>query len=270
MTISMKDIRHHRYSNHRWLRAGGGNDGHADAVHWDGASFLRINALNCGDHDKVSFAVWFKAPASPPAETTIAGFWVTDPEGSFQSYSEADFVGAPNQADGGVQFSLGDPSANFLASANTSSSNQGPLPDTWYAYMWSADVSSDSGPLSAFLNDLDALGFSHNLSAPASVVAGNGVPLWIGVSDPQGTDPADMANFLLWYGQAIDWSIEANRRFTIDASGKAADPALAIAHFGTPTVALIGDASAFQINQGSGGSFTLSGSLTDADSSPSD
>jgi hypothetical protein len=79
-----------------------------------------------------------------------------------------------------------------------------------------------------------------------------------------------MANFMMWYGQAIDWSVEANRRFIIDASGKAVDPALAIAHFGTPTIALIGDATAFQTNQGTGGAFSLSGSLTNASSSPSD
>ncbi len=242
----------------------------ADAVHWDGASSLRIGALNCGDHDKISFAVWFRSPIIAPNDTSVAGFFATDPEGTFPSYSEADFLGSPSQADGGVQFSLGDPASNFLASSNTSSgAGIRPLVEIWYAYMWSADCSSDIGPLTAYLNDSEALGFSHNLSAPASTIAGNGVPLWVGVADTLGDEAFDMANFLMWYGQVIDWSVEANRRFIVDASGKAVDPALAIAHFGTPTVAFIGDATAFQTNQGSGGSFTLSGSLTDASTSPS-
>lgn len=253
------------------IGAGGGGGGYvAKAVHWDGTSYLHNDALACGETDKLSFAVWFRGPASDPVATDVCGFWVTDPQDTFRAYAEADFLGSPSEADGGVQFSLSDPSNNFLASATTSS-QQGPRPvaDTWYAYMFSADVSSDSGPLTAALNDLDALGFSHNVSAPASILPGNGLPLWIGLSDASG-EPLDMANFLMWYGQAIDWSVEVNRRFIIDASGKPVDPALAIAEFGAPTVALTGDATAFQANQGSGGSFSLSGSLTNASTSPSD
>lgn len=61
-----------------------------------------------------------------------------------------------------------------------------------------------------------------------------------------------------------------DRRNFIDADGKPVAPTVAIAAYGTPTVALIGNASAFLTNQGTGGAFTLTGSLTNAATSPSD
>lgn len=74
----------------------------------------------------------------------------------------------------------------------------------------------------------------------------------------------------LWVGQSIieaNGTIsEANRRKFIDANGRPADPSGWPAN---PVVRLSGEASAFAVNQGTGGAVTtnLGGTLTDADAS---
>lgn len=80
----------------------------------------------------------------------------------------------------------------------------------------------------------------------------------------------DMADVQMWIGTQTDFSIEANRRLFIDASGKPVDPAVATAALGQQTVLMSGDKDTFGINQGSGGSFDSTGTLTNATTSPSD
>lgn len=75
----------------------------------------------------------------------------------------------------------------------------------------------------------------------------------------------------LWLNTSIlesDGTIsEINRRKFIDTLGKPADPANWPAN---PVIKFIGNAASFATNQGSGGAFAVTGSLTDADTSPSD
>lgn len=77
----------------------------------------------------------------------------------------------------------------------------------------------------------------------------------------------------VWFGpgQALDLSIEANRRKFIDADGKPVDLG---ADGSTPTgtaplIYLNGDATSFQTNAGTGGDFTVTGALEDCATSPS-
>jgi hypothetical protein len=56
----------------------------------------------------------------------------------------------------------------------------------------------------------------------------------------------------------------------ITADNKPVNPATAIAAYGQPALLFSGDASAFAINKGTGGAFTLTGALTNATTSPSD
>jgi hypothetical protein len=75
----------------------------------------------------------------------------------------------------------------------------------------------------------------------------------------------DMADLWVAPGTFIDFSNVANRRKFIDADGKPVDPT----NFPASAILFSGDASTFGTNQGTGGSFTLTGTLTDATSSPS-
>jgi hypothetical protein len=80
---------------------------------------------------------------------------------------------------------------------------------------------------------------------------------------------ADYSDLRLWAGY-IDLSVESNRRLFITAGGKPVNPDLPRAILGTPLIDLRGPASAFGTNNGSGGDFTVTGTLTDASTSPSD
>jgi hypothetical protein len=80
----------------------------------------------------------------------------------------------------------------------------------------------------------------------------------------------DMANLLFWAGLYTDLTSPASIPLFINGLGKPVDPATAIGSLGTPTCAFIGDAAAFVTNQGSGGTFTVTGTITDAGTSPSD
>jgi hypothetical protein len=87
--------------------------------------------------------------------------------------------------------------------------------------MGSADCSASDGTITSYLNDIDAVNpdRTEKNGGPSAVIQGDGVEMRIGVPDPTPRDALDMANFLMWYGPAIDWSVEANRRFIIDGSG---------------------------------------------------
>lgn len=88
---------------------------------------------------------------------------------------------------------------------------------------------------------------------------------------PGNTSAADFSSFGLWTGSSIveaDNTIsEINRRKFVTADGKPVDPSNWPA---SPVLMFVGNAAAFATNQGTGGAFTLTGTLTDASTSPSD
>lgn len=80
---------------------------------------------------------------------------------------------------------------------------------------------------------------------------------------------ADMADYTLWEGTSLDLSVTANRRLFNTGGNKPVNPQAAIAALGAPIVRLSGPASTANTNLGSGGGFTLHGTLTDSTTSPS-
>jgi hypothetical protein len=84
----------------------------------------------------------------------------------------------------------------------------------------------------------------------------------------------DLSDFRVFYvNSLLDGSGDiplATRRLFRTADGKPVDPAVATAALGTAgTVSLSGDSSGFATNQGTGGAFTTTGTLTNAATSPS-
>ncbi len=78
---------------------------------------------------------------------------------------------------------------------------------------------------------------------------------------------ACMADFQFENTTTLDFSVEANRRLFIDASGKPADPALTGL---LPIIVFKGDETDFYDNLGPGGAFVETGALTICADSPSD
>lgn len=89
---------------------------------------------------------------------------------------------------------------------------------------------------------------------------------------PQDTVACDISEYYFAPGQFLDLTTQSNRRKFISAGGKPVDlGADGSTPTGTaPAMFFSGDATAFATNRGTGGAFTLTGSLTNASTSPSD
>lgn len=76
---------------------------------------------------------------------------------------------------------------------------------------------------------------------------------------------AEVSDFYFNIGEFLDLSVEANRRKFIDASGNPVDLGTTgqLPTGNTPDIFLKGGASSFSTNLGTGGSFTVTGALTD-------
>jgi hypothetical protein len=81
----------------------------------------------------------------------------------------------------------------------------------------------------------------------------------------------DMADFQYWVGVSLLSAgniSEATRRLFVDGNGKPVNPSTAAATLGQQTILFSGNASQFPTNQGTGGAFSLTGTLTNASSHP--
>jgi Concanavalin A-like lectin/glucanases superfamily len=86
-------------------------------------------------------------------------------------------------------------------------------------------------------------------------------------SNGQYLSAMDVSDVQVWLDQYIDPTPENLAKFISD--GKPVDPAVAEATFGQPSILFSGDSSNFVTNQGTDGPFTLIGTLTNSDTSPS-
>lgn len=92
----------------------------------------------------------------------------------------------------------------------------------------------------------------------------------IGGAEGFGAFEGDMAELYFAPGQYLDFSVEANRRKFITWSGVPEDLGSdgSTPTGAAPAIYMSGDSSNFATNQGSGGAFTVSGTLTDAATTP--
>jgi hypothetical protein len=72
-----------------------------------------------------------------------------------------------------------------------------------------------------------------------------------------------LADVRIWVGKSLNLSTTSNRRLFINADGSPVPPSAAVAVLGTPTFDQRGPASGIQTNQGTGGDFTKTGTVTD-------
>lgn len=78
----------------------------------------------------------------------------------------------------------------------------------------------------------------------------------------------DVADFQMWINNYLDFSVAANRELFIK-NGIPVNPTIAALTLGTPAILFQGNTTNFIVNQGNGGTFALTGSLTNSGSSPS-
>lgn len=244
------------------LQEGGGPSPYiAQAVHSAGSVYLSIASMvGPVTTGKFSCAVWIKIPLSEAENPSIELFV---PGGGILGNFYWDFP---------LDFNLRD---GYGGSDYRSVSNGAVITaGEWIWLGFSVDAGHPSGERIsvAYQNDVDLQispvndGTDAGIDPITTAISGHSMT----VLSSGSTSPLDCADFIMWVDQQIDFSVEANRRKFIDASGKPVDPAGAVAEFGAPICLFSGNSSTFATNQGSGGAFTLTGSLTNAGTSPSD
>jgi hypothetical protein len=150
------------------------------------------------------------------------------------------------------------------------------LPRGWHHWRISVDTTQNPMVKQFYLNDIPvifATSFQDGApSLPALDLFENifYMPDWL-VTGRTNPPIQDMADVWLGAGQSLDLSIVANRRKFITFDRKPVD----LGRQGKtptgmrPTIFFSGDVDQFPDNRGTGGAFTLVGSLSDATSSPS-
>lgn len=86
------------------------------------------------------------------------------------------------------------------------------------------------------------------------------------------TTTTPMAQMQIWVGQYIDPTISANyAKFVSISNGTGTPASISLSHsaFGTPTFEFYGDRTAFKTNRGTGGGFSMSGTINNYTPTPS-
>lgn len=156
-------------------------------------------------------------------------------------------------------------STTELCRITTSALAQG----TRYAVIFSVDTETGNLVGQSYVNDV-ASGTDITL---AGNIAYNGAPWTMMRNATAGTTiSCDISQFRLWEAAAPNLTVEANRRFLFDASNNPAPFANAVAAYGTPLISYTGNANAWNsgVNEGSGNSFTMTGTVTNIGASIDD
>lgn len=238
----------------------------ASAVHFDGSASLLCSSLACTDNGRFSQVIWVKALG--PFAPNVPVIWVCDPSGSYNNFCQ--FSG-----DDPARFYIGLAGGPDILTVYAGEEGVNLADGAWHCIIYSADTNAAaaSRKFKFYVDDVDVTDILTDQGISFAPLF-NGVPFMVG-DDGAGPFVGDAADWRLMPGVSLlDGSGNiplATRRFFIDANGKPVDPAVATAALGVVGPVLFsGNDSAFATNQGTGGTFTLTGSLTNATTSPSD
>jgi hypothetical protein len=242
----------------------------AKAVHFDGATKLSLASYSGADSPLFSFSLWFRVRHQDVPNGGGPAFFVID---SPNAGTLPQINGSPDSALGmqvsdatGINYEYWDDTSVTAAS----------LGDIWVNFLGNAKTDLGSGLkiMQGYWND--------TTSSPAVIEGNDGSPFNMGFNGKDIAVPMIGSGFLADYigdladvwiapGQFIDFSVAANRRKFIDANGKPVDLGSdCSAPTGiAPSVCFSGDSSGFVTNKGTGGAFNLTGTLTNASTSPS-
>lgn len=218
------------------------------AVNFDGSTYLTRGAALTGWGTPSQFiaAVWTKLSAANDGIFSDANF-----------FTQGNTNGAYNVNIAGTYF---DSDGNALITSTS-----------WQLFLMSLDISGAPGlvRLHMYVGDVDvenagATSWGGDATCPA------GSDFWFGQDGFNVKITGDVADFRLWVGQYLDFSLVANRRYFIRTNGKPTDPSYAVALLGNPIISFIGNSTNFPTNGGTGGAFSVTGSLSNAGTSPTD
>lgn len=240
----------------------------AQAVHFDGSTYLTCASGNAVNNNFFSASFWAK-PAFINPDTANQRLFIIDPEGNYTPGIELISNGP-----GFEEASFFLYSADYVNGFQIGNQFQ-TLSDGWHHILMSGDMTTQMGQI--YLDDvpqreldpdfINAAGFD-----PGGNLSVNGIPWCFGGDGFPGDNlnNTDIADVWIAPGVSlldVDNNIpEITRRKFISSEGKPVNPS------GFPTASVIfhGAAASFVTNRGTGGAFALTGTLTDASTSPSD
>ncbi len=230
-------------------------------VHFNGSTYLRRSSglSGQGTVTKCVWSMWTKLSA---ANDGIFG----DPD-TFYLVNGATGSGGNNYFNMNVGAGF-----SYFDTVNSGGPGQTITSTGWLGMICSVDLSG-AGIGQIYQRDTDVQGYDDSdVSGPDTIPPTTN--FYFGQDGYGVYATGDIADFRLWTGVSINLDSINNRRLFVRANGKPADPSLANAVLGTPIVSFIGTVaspvSTFPVNGGSGGSFTTTGTLTAASTSPTD
>ncbi len=242
----------------------------ASAVHFGGAASLHIASLTAPGDDTGFFAssFWMKIAG---ADINGSPLWVVDPENVYDMSCGPSSFAQPHPR---LACTVSDLTGDNDVGIAGNDPDVGTLPVSEWVHVLMAvktNFSNGNKIFQVYLND-QAYTFIQNDNSAAFLMTFTGFSFWVGDDSFGDFLTFDTADMWIAPGQFIDFSVESNRRKFIDADGKPVDlGADGSTPTGTaPAIFFSGDPLAFPTNKGTGGSFTLAGSLTNASTSPSD
>ncbi len=240
----------------------GGSGYVASAVHFDGAiqgggpTYLDCASLTTPtDNGLCSFSLWQKGFFAPGNINSNTVMFVTDPNNDYRPYLGMDT--APRLL------------WSFLTGYDTYWDAGLPSYTTWMHLLGSADTNHAAGSKIKLLyaNDFLLTPDSNIDTNNAFIEAYNGLEFVFGDDTFSDGPTVDIADF--WFAPGVGLHSgttipEATRRQFINADLTPVDPIF----FPTSAVLFTGNAASFPTNHGTGGAFTLTGSLSDAATHP--
>ncbi len=245
----------------------------AKAVHFDGMTQITNDALVSSDNGTVSFSCWFKVTSGPFQSGVI---WASD-----AANNEANYYTLVSETEG--LFQAGVDSANY---------DHMPYPfdpggylissvDTWHHILVSFDLSISEaaiyldGAVYIVAPLTNANGAIVIAGSPSGTLPFNGLEFSVGNDgSTPGLTACDIAD--LWVAPGVSL-LNGSGYIPADTIHKFIDPfghpiflgADGSAPTGTaPAVFMTGDHTTFGTNAGTGGTFSTTGVLTDADTHP--
>ena len=260
----------------------------AKAVHFDGNTYISANSLMAIDNGKFSLSFWFKMQDFGP--TVFPTVFVVDPVGTY--LTSAILFGPGEVPNSALEINMGNKTSGTLGFDNfTVDAPTMTLTGAWHHVLYSSitNVGGVLGAYKLYIDDVDATptlfvgdGFVTQSNEvvykgddPTTIATVNALNFFIGGDSFGDNFEGDFAD--MWFAPGVDLFSGgldiplATRRKFISASGKPVDLGSdGSAPTGSPpAIFLSGDASEFATNKGIGGAFTVTGTLTDASTSPS-
>lgn len=241
----------------------------ASAVHFDDSSitylYRRLPFDGAVDGSKFLTSFWVNNDTFPPSQPNHEDIVIfsTFPQALLNYFCQNSMgLGERSTFSQAFFFSF----SPFTAILNPTDQEIFPISNSWTNFICSADL-GHSDPDKILQIAIGGIVVGSSINESGDVTGPKIVPLsteqttYFG-TDGQGSGCAmDTADFQFWQGVSADLSNpEVIANFI--SGGKPVDPAIAAVTFGDHTVLFSGDATGFLVNQGGGGAWALSGSIS--------